>query len=148
MEITEEVARRRQTIKLEDPEKAYSELRDLLEEKMSFSNVHEDKYYNDVEEGKIRAHISTKSGYDKFTGEKMDLYVTIDPEKGEMDLQVKAILVTDYPEKYPHQGTIWYYGYRSIFDKFLYGSVREGYKPAVEEKLETLMTRLRETLEA
>lgn len=148
MEITEEVARRRQTIKLKDPGNAYSELRDLLEEKMSFSGVHEDKYINDVDEGKVQAHISTESSYDKFTGEKIDIYVTIDAEKGEMDFHAKAKLVTEYPEKYPHHETVWYYGYRSLFDKFLYGSVREGYKPAVDEKLETLMTRLRETLEA
>lgn len=148
MEIIEEVDRRRQTIKLENPEIAYSELRDLLESRMSFDHVHEDKYYNDVEEGKVRARLNTEEGFDRFTHEKLEIHVTIDPEKGEMDMQVKALLETHYPHSYSYQSTVWYYAYRSLYDKFLYGSVRHGYEHAVEEKLETLIDRVRETLEA
>jgi hypothetical protein len=65
-----------------------------------------------------------------------------------MELQVKAMLVTEYPEKFSYQSTVWYYAYRSLYDKFLYGSVREGYEHAVEDKLENLMQRVRGTLEA
>lgn len=148
MEIIEEVGRRRQTIVLDNPEIAYSELRDLLESRMSFDHVHEEKYYNDVEEGKVRARLNTVEAFDKFTVEKLEIFLTIDPEKQEMDLQVKAMLVTDYPEKYRYHKTVWYYAYRSLFDKFLYGGVREGYEHAVEDKLENLMDRVRETLEA
>lgn len=148
MEIIEEVGRRRQTLKLQNPESAYSEFRDLLESRMSFDHVHEDKYYNDVEEGKVRARLSTIEGFDRFTKEKLEIFLTIDPEKGEMDVQVKAKMVTEYPEKYAFQTTVWYYAYRSLYDKFLYGGVREGYEHAVEDKLETLMERVRETLEA
>jgi hypothetical protein len=56
--------------------------------------------------------------------------------------------VTHYPENYSYQSTVWYYAYRSLFDKFLYGSNRSGYEHSVEEKMEKLMTRIRETMEA
>lgn len=147
MDIIEEAGRRRQTIVLDNPDVAYSELRDLLESRMSFDHVHEEKYYNDVEEGKVRARLNTIEGFDRFTREKLEIHITIDPEKGEMDLQVKGMLVTEYPEKFSYQKTVWYYAYRSLYDKFLYGSVREGYEHAVEDKLENLMQRVRETLE-
>ena len=148
MEIVEEVERRRQTIVVEDAESAYSELKSLLDDRMSFGHVHEDKYFNDVEEGLIRARIETEEGFDKFTHEALEIHVTINPEENEMDLQVKSKLLTHYPENYSYQATVWYYAYRSLFDKFLYGSVREGYEHAVEDKMETLMDRVRETLEA
>jgi hypothetical protein len=147
MEIIEEAGRRRQTIKLDNPGQAYSELRELLESRMSFDHVHEEKYYNDVEKGKVRARLYTEDGFDRHTAEKLEIHLTIDPEKGEMDLQVKGMLVTEYPEKYKYHQTVWYYAYRSLYDKFLYGSVREGYEHAVEDKLENLMQRVRETLE-
>lgn len=148
MEIIEEADRRRQTIVLDNPESAYSELRELLESRMSFDHVHEEKYYNDVEEGKIRARLKTVEGYDRFTKEVLEIHLTIKEEEGELDLQVKALLETTYPDHFSYQKTIWYYAYRSLYDKFLYGSVREGYEPAVEEKLEEFMERMREVLEA
>ncbi len=148
MEIVEEVERRRQTIVVEDADSAYSELKSLLDGRMSFDHIHEEKYYNDVEEGLIRARIKTEEGFDKFTVEELEIHVTINPEENEMDLQVKSKLLTNYPEKFSYQTTVWYYAYRSLFDKFLYGSVREGYEGAVEDKMETLMKRVRETLEA
>jgi len=148
MDIVEEAGRRRMTLKLENPGSAYSEMRDLLETRMSFDHVHEEKYFNDVEEGKVRARLETSDGFDRFTNEKLKIFLTIDPEKGEMDFQVKSMLVTTYPEKFSYHSTVWYYAYRSLYDKFLYGSVREGYEHAVEDKLENLMQRVRETLEA
>ncbi len=148
MEVIEDVDRRRLTLKVEDPERAYDELRDLLQSKMSFDHVHEDKYYNDVEEGIIRARLITDEHFDRFTKEELEIFLKINKQENEMDLQVKAKLATHYPEKFSYQTTIWYYGYRGLYDKFLYGSVRHGYEHPVEEKLETLITRVRDTLEA
>jgi len=51
MDIVEEVARRRQTIKLKDPESAYPEIKDLLERRMGFDDVKEEKYFHDVDTG-------------------------------------------------------------------------------------------------
>lgn len=147
MEIEEEVERRRLTIQIDDPTQAYSEAKDLLNTRMSFNHVAEEQYYNDVDKQLIRSKIETTEQFDKHTSEKLEIYLKIDKQGREMDLQVQALLVTEYPEKYTYQKTLWYYAYRSLYDKFLYGNVRHGYEPAVEEKVDTLVNRLRENLE-
>ena len=148
MEIEEEITRRRQTIELENPQQAYAELRDLLSTRMSFDEVSEEKYFNDVDEGVIRARVETVERFDRYSIEQLELFLKIDKDKGELDLQIKGQIVTTYPENYSYQKTLWYYGYRSLFDKFLYGEVRHGYIPAVEEKTDTVMQRVRDLLEA
>lgn len=148
MDIVEEAVRRRQTLELEYPKEAYSEIKDLLENRMTFDHVHEEKYYNDVDGDMIRVKIETVEGLDGETAEELEIFLKINKSSGETDIQVKGKLVTHYPDERMWQDTLWYYAYRSLYDKFLYGSVREGYEPAVEEKVDTLMTRMRETLEA
>lgn len=148
MDITEEVLRRRQTIGVEYPKEAYSEIKDLLENRMSFDHVHEEKYYNDVDGDMIRVKIETVEAFDGETVEELEIFFKINKASGEVDVQVKGKLVTHYPDEKFWQESLWYYAYRSLYDKFLYGSVREGYEPAVEDKIDTLMTRMRETLEA
>lgn len=147
MKITEEVDRRRQNLKIEDSDRGYSELKDLLENRISLDDVHEEKYFNDIEKGQIRARIEAVEGMDRFTTVEVELFVTIDKSVPEMDIQAKVKLVTDYPTSKPWQGTLWYYAYRSIYDKFLYGSVREGFEEPAEEKLDKIMMRVRDTLE-
>lgn len=147
MEIEEEVARKRQTIEVEDADQAYPELRDLLINRLSFDHVSEEKYFNDVEEGEIRTKIETEEEHDKYTHEELEIYFQMDKATGKADIQIKAILVTEYPDDHFYQDTIWYYGYRSLFDKFLYGEVRHGYVPDAEEKADTVLSRIRETIE-
>lgn len=147
MEIEEEITRRRQTLELEDPEQAYAELRDLLSTRMAFDHVAEEKYFNDVDEGIIRARIETEEAFDRYSKEELEIYLKIDKNKGEMDLQIKGIIITAYPENFGYQKSLWYYAYRSLFDKFLYGEVRHGYIPAVEEKTDQVMERTRDLLE-
>lgn len=148
MEIIEEAARRRQTLKISDTDKAYAEFRDLLENRIALDHVHEKQYYNDVEQGLIRAEIEADEGFDAHSEGVYEIYLTLDPSKGEMDIQIKGKIETHYPTSKPWQGNLWYYAYRSLFDKFLYGSVREGYEHAVEEKTDTIIHRVRKTLEA
>ncbi|QGA79914.1 hypothetical protein [Candidatus Nanohalobium constans] len=147
MNIVEEVDRRRQTLKIRDPSRAYAELKDLLENRIALDGAHEEKYFNDLEKNQIRARINCEEGFDAHTAAKYEIYLTIDEKKSELDMQVKAKLVTEYPTEKAWQGTLWYYAYRSLFDKFLYGSVRHGFEHAAEEKLDTIMERVRETLE-
>ncbi len=147
MEIEEEVSRKRQTIKVEDPEQAYPEVRDLLINRMSFDHVSEDKYFNDVEEGKIRTKIETTEGYDRYTVELIEIFLTIDKNSRELDLQIKSNLITEYPDHYSYQKTLWYYAYRSLFDKFLYGGVRHAYEPDVEHKTDEILQRIRDAVE-
>jgi hypothetical protein len=148
MEIVEEATRRRQTLKIEDTDRAYAELKDLLETRIALDHVHEEKYYNDVEQGLIRAKIEAIEGFDEHTHAAYEIFLTIDPSKAEIDIQIKGKLETHYPSSKPWQKSLWYYAYRSLFDKFLYGSVREGYEHAAEEKVDKILKRTRETLEA
>lgn len=148
MNIVEEVERRRLTLEVEYPKEAYSEIKDLLENRMHFDHVHEEKYYNDVDGDMIRVKIETEEGLDGETAEELEIFFKINKATGEVDIQVNGKLVTEYPDERFWQESLWYYAYRSLYDKFLYGSVREGYEPAVEEKMDTLVNRLRETLEA
>lgn len=147
MKITEEVDRRRQNLKIDDPDRAYSELKDLLENRIPLDGAEEEKYFNDIEKGQIKAKIFAHEGMDRFTTVEVELFVTIDKSVPEMDIQAKAKLVTEYPTSKPWQGTLWYYAYRSIYDKFLYGSVREGFEEPAEEKLDKIMMRVRDALE-
>ncbi len=147
MDIIEEVVRRRQTIALDDPGRAYPEIRDLLERRMVFDEVREEKYFNDVDDGTIRSKILTKEVMDRHTYEELEIYLYISKNSRELDIQVKGKLITHY-ETQGWRNTLWYYAYRSLFDKFLYGEVRREYEPSVEEKAEELMERVKDNLEA
>lgn len=148
MKVVEEVVRRRQTIAVDDPGRAYPEIRDLLERRMVFSEVHEEKYYNDVDEGTIRSRIVTSHGMDKHTTEQFEIFLFISKNSRELDIQVKGKLVTEYDTSGGYRNTLWYYAYRALYEKFLYGHIRHGYEESVEEKVEELIHRVRENLEA
>lgn len=147
MKIVEEAVRRRQTLEIENPEQAYPEIRDLLERRMSFDKVVEDKYFHDVEEGTVRSRIITTEGFDRYTVEKIEIFLVINPKSSEMDVQVKGKIITKY-ETEGWKASLWFYAYRALYDKFLYGSARHGFEHAAEEKVDELMTRIRQTLEA
>lgn len=147
MEIVEEVGRRRLEIELENPQRAYSEIRDLLENRLSFDEVYEEKYFNDVEEGRIRSEIIMVEGFDKFTVEEIEMHLSIDKEKGVMDVQLKTKMVTSYPTHKKYQQSLWYYAYRSLFDKFIYGETRGAYEEGMEEDMDEIVELVREAME-
>lgn len=147
MEIVEEVGRRRQDIRLKDSKRAYGELRDLLTNRISSDEVYEDKYFNDVDEGKIRSKVVLEEGMDKYTSEVQEIYIDIDKTENKANIQIKSKLVTEYPTEKKYQQSLWYYAYRALFDKFLYGENRAGHEHGVEEKMDSIMEKLRENLE-
>ena len=147
MDIVEEVARRRATIALDDPHRAYPEIRDLLERRMGFDDVIEEKYYNDIDEGIIRTRIKTVEGYDARSIEQMDIYIFISKPQRELDIQIKAKLVTTYEVEAKWKRSLWYYAYLSLYDKFLYGKVRHGHVEGVRAKADTLLERVRSNIE-
>lgn len=147
MEIVEEIARRRQEIVVGNPERAYSELRDLLENRLSFDEVFEEKYFNDVDEGRIRTKVMLVEGQDKFTAEVIELYLSIDKEASKVEIEMKGKLETEYPTEKNYQQSLWYYAYRSLFDKFIYGETRGGYEETVNEDLDHILRLVRENLE-
>jgi len=147
MEIIEELGRRRQEIRLTDTDRAYSEIRDLLTSRISQDEVHEEKYFNDVDTGKIRSKVILEEQQDKFTFEVHEIYIDINREERKANIQIKSKLKTEYPTEKDYQTSLWYYAYRALFDKFLYGETRGGYEKAVEEKRDLIMQKLRENLE-
>lgn len=147
MDIVEEVARRRQTIELDNPESAYPEIRDLLERRMAFDEVKEEKYFHDVDGGTVRSKIITVEAFDKHSKEELEIFLVISPQSRELDLQVKGKIITHYDTE-GWKGSLWYYAYRSLYDKFLYGSARHGFEEFVEEKMDELMERVRQNVEA
>lgn len=147
MNIVEEAVRRRQTLVVDDPGEAYAEIRDLLERRMGFDEVVEEKYFNDVEEGRIRSRIVTEEWMDNVTKEELEIYLYIDGKSRELDIQVKGKLETHYEVGGGWKDSLWYYAYTALYEKFLYGSVREGYEHAVEEKVDELFQRLRQSVE-
>lgn len=147
MDIVEEVGRRRQDIRLTDAGRAYSELKDLLTNRISADEVYEEKYFNDVDKGKIRSKVVVEEQMDKFTDAVHEIYVDIDRSQEKANIQIKAKLVTEYPTEKSYQQSLWYYAYRALFDKFLYGENRAGHEESVEEKTDTILERLRDNLE-
>lgn len=147
MDIVEEVARRRQTIHLDDPESAYGEIRDLLERRMSFDHVVEEKYFNDVDEGTVRSRIKTIEAFDRRTVEKLEIFLFISKQQRELDIQIKAKMVTTYVTQ-GYKGTLAYYALVSLYDKFLYGKNRHRWEEPIEETADEILHRVRENVEA
>ena len=147
MEIIEEIGRRRQDIRLEDTDRAYAEIRDLLTSRISQDEVREEKYFNDVDTGKIRSKVIVEEGMDKFTSEVHEIFIDINKQEKKANIQIKSKLKTEYPTEKDYQESLWYYAYRALFDKFLYGETRGGYEEDVEEKRDLIVERIRENLE-
>lgn len=148
MEIVEEVVRQRRTFSIKDPERAYPEIRDLLERRMSFDHVKEDQYFNDVDDGVVRSKIVTMEDMDTTSREEIEIYLNISKPQSELDIQVKGKLITAYEVEKGWKNNLFYYAYRALYDKFLYGTVRHGYEHAVEEKVSEMLHRIRENVEA
>ena len=147
MEIIEEIGRRRQDIRLEDTDRAYAEIRDLLTSRISQDEVREEKYFNDVDTGKIRSKVILEEQMDKFTSEVHEIFLDINKQEKKANIQIKSKLKTEYPTEKDYQESLWYYAYRALFDKFLYGETRGGYEEGVEEKRDLIVERIRENLE-
>ena len=147
MEIIEEIGRRRQDIRLEDTDRAYAEIRDLLTSRISQDEVREEKYLNDVDTGKIRSKVILEEQMDKFTFEVHEIFIDINKQEKKANIQIKSKLKTEYPTEKDYQESLWYYAYRALFDKFLYGETRGGYEEDVEEKRDLIVERIRENLE-
>lgn len=146
MKIQEEVERKRQTIVVDEPERVYPEIRDLLERRMTFDHVTEEKYYTDVDEGNVRSRIKTVEAFDKYTQEVLEIYLVINKNSREVDIQIKGKMVTEYPVQ-GWKGNLWYYAYRALYEKFLYGEIRHEWEHAVEEKVDELLERVKQNLE-
>ena len=125
--------------RVDDSSQAYNEIRDLLNSKMSFGTVHEEKYYNDVDTGTIRSVIETVEVYDNYFAEEMEILLTITDNKVKVELEAELVA------KYPTGGwrdNIVYYGYIALFHEFIGLKNAHDYEHAIEGKVEEFFERL------
>ena len=149
MEIDEEIERRRVNIKIDkDPRDTYDEFKHMLENKHLFEGVEETEYYSNQQENTLRAKLIAEEHIDNFTEEKIHIHIKTTEQTDEAQVQIKGSLVTEYPQTWRYQKTLWYYAYRSLYDKFLYGNVRAGYEPVIDDKIEKVIKTLKEEIEA
>lgn len=146
LEIEEEIDRRRINHSTEmDAETAYHQLKHLIEHKTGFEKVEETENYQDQTAELIRTKLIAEEEIDRFTDQK--LHINIKISSGEARIQIQGHMVTEYPESFRYQKTVWYYAFRSLYDKFLYGNVRAGYEPLIEDEIQNLIEEIQETLE-
>lgn len=144
IEIGEEVIATTREYRIDDTSEAYSEIRDLLNSKMSFGSVHEEKYYNDIDTGTIRSKIETEEVYDKYFVEEMEILLTITDESVKVELEAELVA------KYTTDGwrdNVIYYGYIALFHEFIGLKNSHDYEHAIEGKVEELFERLDNILE-
>ena len=84
---------------------------------------------------------------DQFTFEVHEIFIDINKQEKKANIQIKSKLKTEDPTEKDYQESLWYYAYRALFDKFLYGETRGGYEEDVEEKRDLIVERIRENLE-
>lgn len=136
MKFFDEVVHRTQEFEVNDTSNVYSEIRILLNNKIAFGNVDEVKYYNDVEEGVIRAKIETMDQYDKYFFEKIEVYLTI--KENSFKIEIKGILTARYPTS-GWKNNLYYYAYIALFHKYLGLKNKDEYEDWVEDKVNQVM---------
>ena len=141
MNIIHEIDHKKLTLKIDDPERAYSELNNLLSERMSYDKVVEVKHFQDVDEGVLRAKIEATEGMDMYTAEETEIFLVLKPD--EMDIELKVEMVTNYDAS-GWRDNIIYYGYRAFFHKYLYADKAHHFEHYMEDKADELVSRMKD----
>lgn len=139
MNVIEDVVSRKNEFHVEDTSKAYSEIRDLLDNKLSFDDVNEVKYFNDVDTGTVRAKIETLEVYDDYYSERLEIFITI--KENLLKIEVKGMLTASY-DTTGWKDNIAYYGYRAIFHRLIGIKNEHSYESFVEDKVDQLLRNL------
>ncbi len=150
MYIEEEAGRKTTTIDVSDWELAYSEVKDLLEKRFMFDRVEEEKFRHHVERGLIISKINCYNEMDDFTVLEITLVLNITTDNPEgssasVTIDSKGEVVTKYSNS---SGTrsVWYYAFRSVYDKLVYGWARGKWKEDARELLKEVHSELRGSL--
>ncbi len=150
MYIEEEAGRKTTTVDVSDWEVAYREVKDLLENRFVFDRVEEEKFRHHVERGLIISKINCYNEMDDFTVVEITivLNITKDDPKGlsaSVTVDSKGEVVTKYSNS---SGTrsVWYYAFRSVYDKLVYGWARGKWKDDARELLNEIHSELRGSL--
>jgi len=108
---------------------------------MSFDKVIEEKHYQDIDEGVIRAKINTVEGYDSYTTEKIEMLLTLKPD--ELNIEMKVQMVISYDAD-GWKDNIIYYGYKALFHKYLHAGRAHHYEHGMEDKADEIISRLKD----
>ncbi len=141
MNLIHDIATRELTLGIDDPERAYSEINDLLSDRMSFDKVVEEKHYQDIEEGVIRTKIKTVEGYDLTTSEVIEIYLTLTPT--ELNMELKVMMQINYDAS-GWKDNIIYYGYKALFHKYLYADKAHHFEHPMEDKADEIVSRMKD----
>lgn len=151
MYIEEEVGRKTSSIEVEDWERAYKEIKTILENRFLFDRVEEEKFRHHVERGLIISKVSCYMEMDDFTNIEVTLMLNIHQDDEGLGAVItvdsKGEIVTKYPDKNGNQRSVWYYAFRSIWDKFVYGGARQKWKDDAFQVMSDVHYELRGFLE-
>lgn len=113
-------------------EKAYAELKEILERGFKFDRVEERDFRHHKDMGRVESKILCHVGMDKYTEILLTLRPLIkisnDGSSAEIEIRSKGEVVTEYPEETSFQKSLVYITLRSLWDKFFYGWARGKWK--------------------
>ena len=146
MELVEDVLTKTVNYGIEGRKRdtVYIEIGDILE-RVTDGTVEEEKYYNDVDENKIRSKIIATEWYDNRYREEIQIYLTL--TKKQVKLELKAQLIVTYDTS-GWRNSLWYYGYLSLFHKYMSLKNISQYEEWVEAKVDRIDGRLKDHLES
>jgi len=146
MEFVEDVLTKTVNYSIEGRKRdtVYIEIGDILE-RVTAGTVEEEKYYNDVDENRIRSKIIATEWYDNRYREKIQIYLTLTEKQ--VKLELKAQLIVTYDTS-GWRNSLWYYGYLSLFHKYMSLKNISQYEEWVEAKVDRIDGRLKDHLES
>jgi hypothetical protein len=138
MYVEEEVSRKTSTVDVEDWEQAYSEIKNILENRFFFHRVEEEKFRHHTEKGLIVSKLNCYREVDDYTTIEITIVMTIEQQSPDetaahITLDSKGEVVTRYPERSRFQRSVIYFAIRSLWDKLVYGWARGKWKDEAQQ---------------
>ena len=146
MELVEDVLTKTVNYGIEGRKRdtVYIEIGDILE-RVTDGTVEEEKYYNDVDENRIRSKIIATEWYDNRYREKIQIYLTLTEKQVKIELKAQLIVTYDTSG---WRNSLWYYGYLSLFHKYMSLKNISQYEEWVEAKVDRIDGRFKDHLES
>lgn len=148
MYIEEEISTKTATVNVPDWEQAYSDLKNLVENRFFFHRVEEEKFRHNVDEGLVVSKINLYREVDDYTTIEITIMLSMEQEspesmRAQVTMDSKAEVVTRYPEDTPFQRSAMYFALRSIWDKLVYGWTRGKWKDEAEQLMVDVHSEIR-----
>lgn len=137
MLVQESVGRKSSTVDTADWERAYREVKDILERRFEFDRVEEKRFLHHRDKGNVVSRIELMEELDKYTDLEVELVLTFDLEgdgnAAALTIDTDGKVVTRYPEESSWQRHPLYFALRSFWDKLVYGFVRGRWEDEAHE---------------